>query len=107
MITINFTQGEDYCMRLFLKNAQNQPINLTGYEFAAHIRPDWDKAFLAAFTVEIPAPAAGELELRLTAEATKSLPVGAQKYDIFAQRDGQWSVLMKGRVNINGAITRP
>lgn len=107
MITINFTQGEDYFLRLFLKNSDNEAIDLSDYEFAAHIRPDWDKAFLAAFTVEIPDASGGELELRLDSEITKSLPVGQHKYDIFAQRDGQWTVLLKGAVNINGAITRP
>lgn len=98
---LTIVQGDDFSETFTFKDSAGAAINLTGYTFAAQVRPTAASAVVTAtFTVAITSAAGGTITLTLARAATALLLPGTYRWDL------EWTdTLDKKRTLLNGAAT--
>lgn len=75
-------QGTTYSVTIQVTDATGSPRNLAGYTARSQLRRSYYTESNTAFTVNIDAPGAGEIDLSLTANQTSALKSGRYVYDV-------------------------
>lgn len=109
----NFTmdQGSNWDLNVVYKDANGNPINLTGYTAAMQLRQNYnsDTAVLTLSTsnggITITG-AQGKLVLSATAIQTGALDAGFYVYDLEITSGGVVTRLIQGQVTVAGEVTR-
>jgi hypothetical protein len=101
--------GADYKLTLKLTDATAQPVNLTGYGYAAQFRPTTDAAapVFATFSTAIPTPVSGQVEVKLSRRWTSTMAGKTGVWDL-QQTDatGAVSYLLRGKTVVSPTVTR-
>jgi hypothetical protein len=118
--TLNITveQGSHYEIQLTVNDENDDPIDLTGFEFAGQIRAKSSKTeSLADFDFEITDAAAGLVRAFIISDDTAAIPVKAPSgelrgssvyvYDIeYGPAAGERYRLLQGTATVSGEVTR-
>jgi hypothetical protein len=109
----NFTldQGSNWDLNVVYKDANDNPINLTGYAAAMQLRQNYNSD-LADLTLSTSnggitiTGALGKLYLTATATQTGNLDAGFYVYDLEISSGGVVTRLIQGQVTVSGEVTR-
>lgn len=71
----NLISGADWRLRVTLQDSQGQPLNLTGYAFAASIWSDFRAQKYCDMEVSVLDVSAGVIELFISDQISSALPV--------------------------------
>lgn len=109
----NFTmdQGSNWDLNVVYKDANGNPINLTGYTAAMQLRQNYnsDTAVLTLSTSDggiTITGAEGKLVLSATAAQTGALDAGFYVYDLEITSGGVVTRLIQGQITVAGEVTR-
>lgn len=109
----NFTidQGSDWNLNVIYKDANDVPINLTGYTAAMQLRQNYnsDTAELTLSTANggiVITGALGKLVLTATAAQTGALDSGFYVYDLEITSGGVVTRIIQGQITVAGEVTR-
>lgn len=109
----NFTldQGSTFNLVVVYKDADGQPINLTGYAAALQVRKAFDSAaaVLSLNTTNSGIAitgAEGKLSIAATATQTAAIPGGDYVYDLEVSSGGVVTRLIQGIVHVSPEVTR-
>lgn len=109
----NFTidQGSDWNLNVIYKDANDAPINLTGYTAAMQLRQNYnsDTAELTLSTSNggiVITGALGKLVLTATAAQTGALDSGFYVYDLEITSGGVVTRIIQGQITVAGEVTR-
>lgn len=112
---ITFVQGDTYNLRLRFKDANSDPVDITGWEFKAQVRANYDAELaLAEFTyvIDDQVTNTGYVDLTLSDIQTTPLPVA-----VMPDPSGYWDLeitypsgdvltVMAGKVTVKAQVTR-
>ena len=112
-------QGATFERVLTLRDANDAPINLTGFTFTGQIRKKYsDAVSLAAFTFQIleQGTTTGQVRMSLSSATTDALPVdkaeSAEKkltsyvYDVEMNTGSRIDRILEGLANVSPQVTR-
>lgn len=109
----NFTieQGATFQRDFVYQDAQNNPINLTGYSARMQVRQkkDSDQIFIDATTQNgklVVTPLTGKVSLNLSASETSALKFESAVYDLELEANGVVTRLLEGTINLSKQVTR-
>lgn len=108
-LNLTVEQGTTYSKRLVWKDKNRRPINIVGWSARMHIRKTVaDSVVILELTSangRIAFPAAGAIEIRLTAAETAALQPGVYDLEMVAP-DGSVTRLVEGKVIVSPEVTR-
>lgn len=103
-------RGSDYQKSVPLKQANGNPVDLTGYTLIAQMRKRYDDATSYNLTVTADGnPALGIINIAMSAAVTGTVPAGRWVYDVLAVNEttGAQSRLLEGVVDVTPNVTVP
>jgi hypothetical protein len=104
-LDLDIYQGDPFELRLQWEDADGDPINQTGFTFAAQVRRyESSNAIAASFDVDMTNASTGIVLLTLSAEDTAGLQAGPYRWD--AQKDGAPYTFLAGEVTVTAQVTR-
>jgi len=100
-------QGADYSTSITLDDADNEPFDLTGYQAKSQIKKSYYSSNAAAvFTITIPTPVNGTLNMSLTSANTSNIAAGRYVYDVIIKNSSNnITRVLEGIVNIVPQVT--
>ena len=103
---LTITQGETYSTSLPIKNANNNPVNLTGYTGASQLRRH--PSALTAYNFSVTTSGnTGIVTLSLSTQDSAAIPDGRYVYDTkITDSLGKVTVVYNGIVDIIARVTR-
>src|SRR4051794_37521134 len=105
-VYVSAFRGDDIDLDVALFGATAAPLDVTGWSWAAQLR-DAAGALVAAWTVLVTDPPAGELSLMLTAAQTTGLALADYDWDLQAtDTGGGVKTLVVGRLRLKEDQTR-
>lgn len=75
-------RGDDYKVRLEFYDADDDPLDITGWTLGAQMREAYQGALLATFTIDTAGLPSNEMNLELTAAQTTTLGEGVYPWDL-------------------------
>ncbi len=110
---LDIIQGSTFYAQLSIKNSDNSPVNLTGYNVRGHIKYGYSSNSILLNlnpTIDTTAPltaASGVINVRLTAGQTSLLPIIVGVYDIETyNNDGEVNKVLDGKVQVHPEVTK-
>lgn len=110
-------QGEDFIIKLLIKDESNNPVDISTNTFSGQIRERYDSANVAAsFSFEF-GQHTGEVYVKLTNAVTAAIPVQASSqsnkrpttefvYDIEQTKSGVKTRILQGIVSVSANVTK-
>lgn len=100
-------QGSDWALELVIKD-DGVVRDITGYSARAQMRPTKTSDTLTATFVCVVTPAAGKVNMSMSATVSAALSPGLFYYDleIYTAADAAVSRLIKGTVTLDAEVTR-
>ena len=101
-------QGADFSTSITLDDADNQAFDLTGYVAKSQIKKSYYSSNAAAqFTITIPTPANGILNMSLSSANTANISAGRYVYDVIIKNPSNVTTrVLEGIVNIVPQVTK-
>jgi len=101
-------RGDYFPMSITLRDASNVVMNLTGYTGKASIRATYEDAVAYNFTVTIPAPTTGAVQLVLPSSVSVTLAPGSYIWDVQLTEPGGANVrtYIAGDVKVYDEVSR-
>ncbi len=101
-------QGADFSTSITLDDADNVSFNLTGYIAKSQIKKSYySSSITAQFTITIPTPADGVLNMALNSANTANIAPGRYVYDVVIKNpSNQVTRVLEGIVNIVPQVTK-
>lgn len=101
-------QGADFSAEILASDDTGTARDLTGYTGRGQMRRSYYSTSNVAFTVTIPTPETGEVQITLTNATTANLRMGRYVYDIELVKtaDGTVERLLEGIVTVYPEVTR-
>lgn len=113
MATVDLTiaQGATWVQELEYQDGDGEPIDLSGAELRAQIRPDVaDRSATVLLDLStddgITADAQGVITLTADADTTQALPIGSYRWDLEATEGAVVTRICAGSVRVTGEVTR-
>ena len=104
---ITIDQGSDFASTVSIVDAEDSPINLTGYTFRGQIKKTYTSTTKVDFTITSNDPSTGNILLALTAATTDSMKSGRYLYDVeVISSGGIVTRVIEGQVYVNPSVTR-
>jgi hypothetical protein len=104
-VNLTIYQGDDFYLNLTVKDANNNPINMTGWTVAAQVRAAPGSAVVATFTAAIDATVTNQVDLHLPHLQAMKLPRKAQWDCQVTDLNGVVTTLAAGKVTVTPEIT--
>jgi len=98
-------QGADWALTFKVKDANGQPISLSGYTGTCQLRERPGSPVLASPTVTI-TPATGTVVLSLAASVTLTLPAVSLVGDCFITTGTVTPCLWQGKIRVSPRVTQ-
>lgn len=92
------------------QDVNNNPVNLTGWEAFAQVRPKPGGTIILDLTPSITDPVNGVITIpKMTDEATYNLKIGNFNWDLILEdpTGDRRGIYIQGSFNITGSITKP
>ena len=109
----NVTQGANFKPSIIWKDANGNPVDLTGYTAKMQVRKEpADTSYLIELStansrISIPTPANGTIEFNISSADTLGLASGTYKYDLMmTDSGGVVTKLVYGAFTVDAGITR-
>jgi uncharacterized membrane protein YkoI len=101
-------QGADFSTSITLDDADNQNFDLTGYQAKSQIKKSYYSSNAAAqFTITIPTPVNGVLNMSLSSSNTANISAGRYVYDVVIKNSSNnVTRVLEGIVNIVPQVTK-
>jgi|13_taG_2_1085334.scaffolds.fasta_scaffold24348_3 hypothetical protein len=99
-------QGATFTQNIVVKNAAGTVIDLTGYTGRAHLRLEYTTDEYTAFTVTIPSPTDGTINLSLTAAQTEALEPERHVYDVELVSGATVHRVVQGNATVYPEVTK-
>jgi hypothetical protein len=97
--------GADWSIKFVVEDANNQPVNLTGWTGTCQFRERPGSELLASPTVTVTG-VTGEIQISLAATVTSTLPTITMMADAFITDGSTTECLWEGTVKVSPRITR-
>jgi hypothetical protein len=81
-LDLRVVRGDDFRIRLEFFNADDDPIDISGWTLGAQIRTTYQGSLLASFTVETATLPDNELNLEVAATVTATIGEGVYPWDL-------------------------
>lgn len=108
-------QGVSFGMALTIKDANDTPVNITGYTFAGAIKESaQDSSPVESFTFVLTDPGNGVVTVSLTDEETSGLPATGDVYDEYTgyvydiemtDLSGNVTRILNGEISVSPEVT--
>ena len=106
-MAVNFTtpQGDTFTRTFVIKDSNNNPIDLTDYNFRSQLRDSQDGLVADIIVTKIDI---NTVSIKLTANSTQSIPVGIYNYDVemFTSSDELVVKIFNGTFEITKEYTK-
>ena len=103
---IYIDQGATYSSVIDVKDSNELPFNLTGYEARGQIRKSYSSRTAVNFTTSINLPVQGKVGISLTAAQTRAIKAGRYLYDVEVYNSsGHVIRICEGQVEISPGIS--
>lgn len=100
-------KGDYLPLTVTLVQPNGTPVNLTGYTAHAHIRSNFGDEVIYAFTVSIPAPETGKVNIILTSAVSAGIAAGAYIWDFQVREpSGNTRTYLAGDVTVYDEVTK-
>ena len=101
-------QGSDYFTAIDVAGVNGTAFDLTGYTAYASVRKSYTSLTSTPFTVAIPQPTSGAINLSLTNSQTASLEPGWYVYDVtIVSNSGSITRVLEGQIEVTAMATFP
>ena len=87
-LDLEVVQHNDFAVRLEFVNADDDPIDITGWDLVANMRETYQGALIATFALDSAALPPNEVSLRLTAAQTALIGEGVYPWDLLRYSGG-------------------
>lgn len=106
-VAVAITRGDTMRLRVTLTDADDAPVDVTGWSWQCQLRIDPDDDALVTIMVEVVDGVGGRLELSLAPDLTAALPVRDFVWDLEA-RDGNDDVrtVLTGQLRVREDVSR-
>ena len=103
---LSIDQGSSFSSVVTVEGQDGLVFNLTGYTARGQIRKTYTSTSYTAFSVSIPSPTDGKINIALTSTQTAGLKPGRYMYDIEIVQGLNVIRVIEGQVEVNPRITR-
>lgn len=104
---IEIYKGDYLPLSVTLVQPNGTPLNLTGYTAQAHIRSNYGDEFVYAFTVTIPAPSTGKIDIVLPSNVSAGIAPGTYIWDFQVKEpSGNIRTYLAGDVAVYDEVTK-
>ena len=103
---IHIDQGTTFSHNFVVKNAAGTAIDLTGYTGRGQLRLEYTATSKYDFTVSIPLPTTGTVNVAMTAAETEEVPKGQYVYDIEIVSGSTVHRIVQGNATVYPEVTR-
>lgn len=102
-------QGATFTLDIVWKDADNNPIDITGYEARMQIRKSYDTAPVISLTDGngiVLGGVDGTIEINIEADVTEDIEIRRGRYDLELEFNGVVTRLIQGVVDISREVTK-
>jgi len=104
-VNIVIDQGTSFNTTYTIHDAQDEPIDFTGYAASSQLRKTYTSSTAYDFTVAL--NSTGQVTLSMSAELSGSIPAGRYVYDVEVQDlSGVRSRVVEGLVTVTPQVSR-
>ncbi len=103
---LSVNRGETFVQPLIFKDANDTVLDLTGYEAYSQVRPEPESDELICSMVCTIDGANGTVTMTISADVTKTIPVGCYAYDLMMKdTDDVIRMYIGGRFSVRPSVT--
>jgi len=100
-------QGASFSSSITVKDAENNPLNLTDFTVKSQIRKSYYSSTVIEFDITVEVPEFGVINMELNAEKTSNIRAGRYVYDVNLYDDfGDAIRVFEGIVTVSPGVTR-
>lgn len=103
---LSIDQGASFASTVTVEGPNGLLFDLTGYSVRGQIRKSYTSTTAVNFTAGITSPAAGEINISLSASTTATLKPGRYQFDIEIVNGALVQRVIEGQVEVNPRVTR-
>lgn len=101
---LSFVRGDAWTHTVRFVDGEGDPLDVSGFTFAAQVRRRWSSGLVAEFTVTVD-PSGDFVTLRVDPPDSEVEP-GVYRWDLERQQGGSPLTLLAGKLTVVGDITR-
>jgi hypothetical protein len=106
-VEIFIEQGASYLSTVIVKDAENNPINLTDFSVSSQLRKSYYSTTSIDFTIVVDAPEEGIINMELDAKTTSNIRPGRYVYDVKIEDDfGDAIRVFEGTATVSPGVTK-
>lgn len=100
-------KGDYLPLTITLVQPNGNPLNLTGYTAHSHIRSNYGDEVIYPFSVSIPVPSSGQVNLTLTSATSAGIAPGSYIWDFQVREpSGNIRTYLAGDVTVYDEVTK-
>jgi len=100
-------QGDDFTHVVRFVDANDLPLNVSGYVWSSQVRRRWsDTTVDAQFSVDVSQAATGQVSFTIAGSVMEDFIPGKYRYDVQGVTGGRTITVLAGEFAVTGEITR-
>jgi hypothetical protein len=103
---LSIDQGSSFSSTVSVEDQAGLTFNLTSYTARGQLRKSYSSTTYTPFTVAIPSPATGKIEISLSSTQTAALKPGRYVYDVEIVQGSLVNRVVEGQIEVTPRVTR-
>ena len=100
-------QGTSFTLSINTTDANNDPLDLSGYGLHGQVRKSYYTSSYVSFTVASAVPTSGDITISLTSAQTAALKAGRYVYDLkIVSSGGEVTRILEGILSVTPEVTK-